>query len=213
LNITTLSSVAISLICILVGANASAGEFRPRHFSGLINDYSPSNVKGGPYEMHGQWSMDLHSEWGSEDTTADFIADMTMAGYAMTLVTTPPDGTGTGTVAVQTQAGVGPHTHHISLTNIMVTWNMTGCPNYLINPSKGGFQINGTVSILTGNGTNAPFETTPPSSTLQVCVTGGSEITYSNVTLVFAGPATSHFGSQAIHGVVRRASADSDGNR
>jgi hypothetical protein len=211
LNITTLSSVAISLTCILVSANASAEELRPRHFSGSINDYSPSNVKGGPYEMHGQWSMDLHSEWGTMDATADFIADMTMAGYATTLVTTPPDDA--GTVAVQTQAGVAPHTHHISLTNITVTWSMTGCPNYLTNPSKGGFQINGTVSILTANGTNAPFETTPPSSTLQVCVTGGSEITYSNVTLVFAGPATSHFGSQAIHGVVRRASADSDGNR
>ena len=211
MNITTLSSVAMSLTCILVGANASAGEFGPRHFSGLINDYSPSSVKGGPYEMHGQWSMDLHSEWGSVDTAADFIADMTMAGHVTTLVTTPADST--GTVAVQSQAGVGPHTHHISLTNIAVTWNMTGCPNYLTNPSKGGFQINGTVSILTGNGSNAPFETTPPSSTLQVCVTGGDEITYSNVTLVFTGPATSHFGPQAIHGVVRIASADSDGKR
>jgi hypothetical protein len=78
-----------------------------------------------------------------------------------------------------------------------------------------GFQLNGTVSLLTGNGSIAPFETNPPSSTLQVCVTGGSEIPYSvpnsNITLVFGGPATTHFGPQAIHGVVREPSADSVG--
>jgi hypothetical protein len=38
---------------------------------------------------------------------------------------------------------------------------------------------------------------------LQVCITGGSDVTYSNMTLVFTGPATTHFGSQAIHGAVR----------
>jgi hypothetical protein len=78
-----------------------------------------------------------------------------------------------------------------------------------------GFQLNGTVSLLTGNGSIAPFETDPPSSTLQVCVTGGNEVPYSilnsNITLVFGGPATTHFGPQAIHGVVRKPSADSIG--
>jgi hypothetical protein len=48
----------------------------------------------------------------------------------------------------------------------------------------------------------------PPSSTLQVCVTGGDEVPYSvtnsNITLVFGGPAATHFGPQAIHGVVRK---------
>ena len=42
-----------------------------------------------------------------------------------------------------------------------------------------GFQLNGTVSLLTGNGNIAPFETNPPSSTLQVCVTGGDDVQYS----------------------------------
>lgn len=201
MNITTLGSVAIALTCTLVGANASAEEFRPVHFGGLINDYTTSTVKGGPYEMHGQWSLDLRPDWSTGGTAADFAADMTMANYVTTLVSTPPDGT--GTVAVQTQAGVAPHTHHITMTNVSVTWNMDGCPNYATNPSKGGFQIKSTVRIMTGNGTNAPFETTPPSSMLLVCVTGGDEIKYSNVTLQFTGPATSHFGTQAIHGVVR----------
>ena len=205
MNIATLSSAA-ALTCILAGANAFAGDLRPDHFSGLINDYSPSNVKGGPYEMHGQWSLDLHRDWRTGGTTADLLVDMTMSGYVTTSVTTPPDGT--GTVAVQTQAGVNPHTHHISMTNIAVAWNMTGCPTYGTNPSTTGFQLSGPVSMVTGNGSNAPFETTPPSSVLQVCVTGGDEITSSNITLVFTGPATTHFGPQAIHGVVLKAFAD-----
>jgi hypothetical protein len=141
--------------------------------------------------------MDLHSEWRGEVTTvADFSADMTMSGY----------GTTAG-VADATKGGQNPHTHHIKLTNQTVTWNMDGCP--VVSPATtAGFQINGTVNLVTGNGSNAPFETTPPSSTLQVCVTGGDEVSYSNVSLVFGAPATSHFGSQAIHGVVRTASAD-----
>jgi hypothetical protein len=194
----------LSLLSLISGTCALAEDFsRPTHFSGLINDYSPANVKGGPWEMHGQWSLDLRREWRSGET-ADFSADMTMSGFVTTVVTTPPDGT--GTVAVQTQAGVNPHTHRIRLTNVVVTPDMTGCPAYLPPLTTSGFQINGTVSLITGNGSNAPFETTtPPTSTLQVCVTGGSEVTHSNVTLVFGGPATTHFGPQAIHGVVRKA--------
>jgi hypothetical protein len=39
---------------------------------------------------------------------------------------------------------------------------------------------------------------------LQVCVNGGSDVPFSNVTLVFGAPASGHFGAQAIHGVVRK---------
>ncbi len=40
-------------------------------FSGLFNDYSPlsTTVKGGPWEMHGQWSMDLHPERAPQTST------------------------------------------------------------------------------------------------------------------------------------------------
>ena len=110
-----------------------------------------------------------------------------------------------------TQAGAGAHTHNIKLTHATITWNMSGCPAF--SPvTLQGFQINGTVSLITGNGSNALFETTPPTTTLQVCVTGGDlvpySVPYSNVTLVFDGPATSHFGTQAIHGVVRNVDFD-----
>jgi hypothetical protein len=88
---------------------------------------------------------------------------------------------------------------------------MDGCPT--VSPAtKTGFQINGTVSLITGNGTIAPFEPTPPATTLQVCIMGGDDVAgsvvNSNITMVFSGPATMHFGTQAIHGVVRRASSD-----
>jgi hypothetical protein len=201
-NKTLASAARTLLLCMLVsGTYALAQERRPVHFTGLLNDYVPllTTVKGSPYEMHGQWSMDVHPEWG----TADFSADMTMSSFGKTSA---------GAVD-PTQPLVNPHTHHIRLTNVGITWDMTGCPPYA-TATQMGFQINGTVSLLTGNGSNGTFETNPPSSTLQVCVTGGFDIpfsvTNSNITLVFAGPATSHFGPQAIHGVVREAATDSN---
>jgi hypothetical protein len=188
---------ALSLLLLVSGACALAQDRRPIHFTGLINDYSPSTVKGGPWEMHGQWSLDLHEEWGREARTADFSADMTMSDYGTTAGL--PDAT---------KGGQSPHTHHIKLTHATITWNMDGCPT--VSPAAlTGFQINGPVSLITGNGTNAPFETDPPSTMLQVCITGGDPIPYSvtnsNISLVFTGPATMHFGTQAIHGVVRNA--------
>jgi len=194
---TLTSAARICSLLLLVSSTCALAQDRSAvHFSGLINDYSPlsASVKGSPWEMHGQWSMDLYPQWG----TADFSADMTMSGYGKT---------STGAVD-PTQPLVNPHTHHIRLTNVRITYDMTGCPAYLPPVTTTGFQLNGTVSLLTGNGSIAPFETDPPSSTLQVCVTGAIEtqfsISNSNITLVFGGPATTHFGPQAIHGVVRK---------
>ncbi len=202
---TLASAVRVLSVLLLVsGTCALAQESVPVHLTGLINDYSPLDpgIKGSPYEMHGQWSMDVNAE----KSTADFLADMTMSDY----------GTTAG-VLDATKGGVGAHTHHIGLTNVKITWNMTGCPTYSTSPPKMGFQLNGTVSLLTGNGNIAPFETDPPSSTLQVCVTGGNDVKYSlpiaNITLVFGGPATTHFGQQAIHGVARGASDSPFGDR
>jgi hypothetical protein len=182
----------VAAILLISGTCALAQDHRqPVHFAGVLNDYSPANtaIAGSPYEMHGQWSMDIH-EWG---LTADFLADMTMSDY----------GTTNG-VLDATKGGQNPHTHHIRLTNVRVTYDMTGCPVYGKPVPSVGFQINGTVSLITGNGQSATFDPAPPQSTLQVCIVGGSEVTNANMTMVFAGPATNHFGTQAIHGVVRK---------
>jgi hypothetical protein len=194
----TLTSVvrALSLLLFVSATCALAQEHKPVHFSGLFNDYVPlsATISGSPYEMHGQWSLDVHPELG----TGDFAADMTMSGFGRTAA---------GAVD-PTQPIVNPHTHHIKLTNMRITWDMIGCPTYQTPVPTTGFQINGTVSLLTGNGQLAPFETNPPSSTLQVCVSGGPEgqftVQNANMTLVFGGlAANKHFGPQAIHGVVR----------
>jgi hypothetical protein len=196
----TSAARVLSLLLVVAGTCAFGQEFGSVHLSGLINDYSPSStsVKGSPWEMHGQWSMDVRPERG----TADFLADMTMSGFGTT---------STGVVD-PTHPLVNPHTHHIKLTNAKITWDMTGCPAYMPPATLTGFQLNGTVSLLTGNGSIAPFETDPPSSTLQVCVMGGSGAEYSllnsNITLVFGGLATTHFGPQALHGVVSKPLAE-----
>ncbi|MGB9146163.1 MAG: hypothetical protein WCC14_10095 [Acidobacteriaceae bacterium] len=182
----------LSAFALLAGASAFAQRPLDVHFSGVLNDYSPSTVKGGPWEMHGTWSLDLNGASGR----ADFSTAMTMSGYGKTA-----DG-----AVDPTQGGQSAHTHNIRLTNIKVIWDMTGCPTY--SPAtQQGFQIQGTVSLMTGNGSNATFETNPPSSVLQVCITGGDlipySVPYSNMTMQFTGPATTHFGTQAIHGDVR----------
>ena len=146
--------------------------------------------------MHGQWSVDLDGQGNG-----DFYADMTMSDYATT--NGLPDGT---------KGGQNPHTHHIRLTKAAVTGNMSGCPVYLKPATLAGFQLNGTVSLITGNGNSAPFEPAPPApptSQLQVCITGAAEVPYSNMTMVFTGNATMHFGTQPIHGVVRTANSGS----
>jgi hypothetical protein len=200
---TYILSSAVRVLSVLIfvqSAFALGQERRPVHLSGLINDYSPlsGNVKGSPWEMHGQWSMELRPD----RDTADFSADMTMSGFGRT-----PEG-----AVDPTQPLVNPHTHHILLTHIKISWDMVGCPTYATPVPTSGFQVSGTVSLLTGNGNNAPFETKPPSSTLQVCVTGVDNAPYSvanaNITLVFTGAATTHFGTQPIHGVVRIAATD-----
>jgi hypothetical protein len=191
-KILTSAVSMLSLLLLAAATHALAQVRGPLHFTGVINDYVPQdpNIKNSPWEMHGQWSLDLY-----ESGKANFSADMTMSGYGTT-----------GGALDGTKGGQNAHTHLIKLTNVTITWDMNGCPPYPTPVTTTGFQINGTVSLITGNGSNAPFETTPPSSTLQVCITGGSEVSYENMTMVFGGPATTHFGTQAIHGVTRKAS-------
>jgi hypothetical protein len=91
------------------------------------------------------------------------------------------------------------------MTNATVSYNMSVCPANSPVTTSAGVVINGTATT-TGNGGPAPFES-KGASTLQVCITGGSLVQFSNITLVYTGPATTHFGTQPIHGVVNLVSA------
>jgi len=182
--------IALAL-CGLALAPAQAQSLRPVHFGGVINDYSPSTVAGGPYEIRGDWSLDVVG------STASFSADLNMetSDYGIT---------GATQVDPTNPSTRSPHTHHISMTNITVSYDTSVCPANNPPTTVSGLVINGTATT-TGNGGPASFES-KGASTLQVCIMGGSELAYSNVTLVYTGPATGHFGTQPIHGVVRTVS-------
>lgn len=174
---------------VLAAGNLHAQELRNVHFSGLINDYSPSTVSGGPYEIRGQWSLDVN-----RSGSADFSADLNMetSDYGITGAT-QVDPTNPGTRS--------PHTHHVSMTNVTVSYDMSVCPANSPATTSAGVVISGAATT-TGNGGPAPFEA-KGASTLQVCITGGSQVQFANITLVYTGPATTHFGPQPIHGVVQ----------
>ena len=191
----------IGVLVLAVPTGAQAQDPTPKHLSGIINDYTPATGVLGPWEMHGKWSLKMNRETG----TADFSAAMTMEHPDYWIVLTNP-------ANVDNPGARSPHTHHITMTNATVTYDTSVCP-LDSPPTTGRLVVTGPVSI-TGNGSAAPFEA-KGTSTLQVCITGGTEVQFSNVTLVLTGPATGHFGSQAIHGVVRilRKSGEGDADR
>jgi hypothetical protein len=182
----------IAIVSGLAWVTAQAQDLRPVHFSGLIHDYTPSTVSGGPYEMRGEWSLDV-----VRGGIANFSADMAMetSDYGIT---------GATQVDPTNPATRSPHTHHITVTNATVTYDMSVCPANSPPTTAQGLVINATATT-SGNGGPATFEAKGP-STVQVCITGGTEVSFSNMTLVYTGPATGHFGSQPIHGVVRSVS-------
>lgn len=175
----------------VLALNMAAQAYGQVHFNGSVHDYTASSVKGGPWEFHGNWTLDVLVFSGK----ADFSVDMTMADF--------------GTPANPATPGQNPHVHHVVMKGAKVQWNMDGCPaNPASTPANTfGFQLTGPVSLITGNGQPAPFDTVPPQSPLTVCITGvtgvAGSLAFSNITLEFGAPASSHFGvGTVIHGVV-----------
>jgi hypothetical protein len=202
----TVRIIAVSLLALPFAALAQAPQ--PDHFKGIINDYTPATGVSGPWEMHGSWSVKLKRESGK----AEFSAVMTMEHPDSWIALNP--GNPPNPPNIDNPAARSPHTHHITMTDAIVSYDTSACPTD--SPTTTGrFVVTGEASI-TGNGSPAPFEAKGP-STLQVCITGGTEVEFSNVTLTFTStsPATGHFGSQPIHGVVRfpRKSDDQDWGR
>jgi hypothetical protein len=182
-------AIAVAAIALV---SAQAQDIRPVRFAGVINDYSPSTVPGGPYEIRGDWAVVLQ-----RNGTASFSADLNMetSDYGIT---------GATQVDPANPATRNPHTHHLSMTDATVSYDTSPCPANNPPTTYSALVVTGTVTT-TGNGGPAPFEAKGP-STLQVCIMGGSQVVYSNVTLVYTGPSTRHFGTQPIHGVFREAS-------
>ena len=197
--------VVVLLLALATGALAQTPT--PTHLSGLVNDYSPETISGkvvGPWVMHGTWSLDLKGRSG----LADFSAAMTMelSDHAMEVAIANGVMTGGVLSTFDNPETRIPHTHHITMKDATVSYNTSVCPAYLAPPATPNpvFMVTGS-AYITGNGAPAPFSKNDTVlSMLQVCVSGGTDVPFSNVTLVFGSPASGHFGSQAIHGVVRR---------
>ena len=199
----------VIVLVFVTGARAQAPS--PTHFSGILNDYTAATGVGGPWEMHGTWSVKL-----KRDGKADFASVMTMEhpDYWVLANPTPPVTPPAPTLSptVDNPGLRGPHTHHLTMTDATVSTDPTLlalCPadSPATTPH---FVLTGEADI-TGNGTAAPFQKSPTTgvitlSPLQVCITGGTEVTYSNMTMTFqtGAPAIKHFGSFPIHGVVRK---------
>ena len=189
-NARVLITASLLLSATSVCLQAQESQFlTPTHFRGVINDFTPITVGTSPWELHGPWSLTLNGE----SQTAKFSAALTMelSDFGQT-------------VANVNAVARSQHTHHITMTVDTVVYNPTDCPPAPAGtpPYTARIEVTGTANIE-ANGSQAPFGPSP----LQVCIAGGSQVEFSNITLVFTGSsgASGHFGSQAIHGVVQKA--------
>lgn len=166
----------------------------PVHYVGLINDYTPSPTGGvakGPYEMHGTWTLDVDPWRGTARFSA--VLNMETSDFAMTATTidTP-------------NKSRNAHTHYLLMADGTVNntdW-MASCAGFFSPAVTEGFMVTGA-TIVTANGNAPPFANP---SQLTLCITGGGEVKFANFAMVFpaSAPASIHFSSQAIHGVVTR---------
>jgi hypothetical protein len=175
----------------------------PRHLGGLINDYTPISGGTTAWEVRGVWNLNLKGESGTADFSAAVTMELSVLGQSPANVSA---------------ASLTQHTHHITMKDATASFETvatSGCPTF--NPPTSGsvLVVTGNASV-TGNGNVVtPFDPSGGTSPLTVCVSGGPNVPYANLTLQFGTPASNHFGSQAIHGVVRfpHKSDDGDGGR
>jgi hypothetical protein len=190
----TVRGVVVLLLAVAVSALAEPRT--PRHLRGVINDYTP--ISGGmtAYEVRGPWKLNLKED----SRTADFSAALTMELSVL----------GQTSASVST-ASLSQHTHHITMKDAAVSFETvetTDCPKFLPPTSGSVLVVTGDASVTANGNVITPFDPSGGTSQLTVCVSGGPNVPYANVTLQFGKPASMHFGSQAIHGVVRHASFD-----
>jgi hypothetical protein len=186
--------LALAVAGSAAGTAALAQWHTPDQFKGVVNDHpvSPSSSGSTVWELRGPWSLDVRRDSG----TANFSAALTME-YSDVYM---------GSVAAAATDARHQHTHTIKMNGAAVIESPGDCPTGTTPyPTyTWEFEIRGMADV-TGNG-GSPFAGPVP---LQVCVGGGPDLRYSNMTLVFTNlpdntpsAATSHFGGQPIHGVV-----------
>jgi len=188
------SGVAVLVLAVAIGALAEPQT--PRHFGGVINDYTPISGGTTAYEVRGPWNLNLKGDSGKADFSAALTMELSVLGQSPANVSA---------------ASLTQHTHHITMKDAAVSFETvetTDCPTFHPPTSGSVLVVTGDASITANGNVITPFDPSGGTSPLTVCVSGGPNVPYANVTLQFGKPASMHFGSQAIHGVVRHASFD-----
>ena len=164
-------------ILLAIGTAALAQTPQQMSFSGTLNDYSPGSVTPpGPWSVAGDWSVVVKGDSGK----ADFSASLTMVRSDLWV---------SAHGNVEDPSGRTPHTHHLTLTD--------GSVSILAN----GFRVSGSANI-TASGNVPPFGSPIP---VTIDITGGNTLAFSNIKVTFGAPASGHFGTQPIEGVVNSA--------
>ena len=180
--ISNFSLGAIRIIVTIVlaaGIGATAQPPERTEYRGVINDYTPASVSG-PWEVRGSWSLRVKGDSG----TADFSAALTMERSDAGIM---QSGNGNLNDPMQRKA----HTHHITLVDGATT-------PILNNPN--GFRVTGAATITANGDFPPPFG---PNASLQIDITGGNTVEFSNITVTFIGDGpVGHFGANPLHGVV-----------
>jgi hypothetical protein len=170
------SGARVLIVMLAIAGAAWAQDGKQTKLRGLINDYTPATVSG-PWETRGEWSLKVNWDLAKANFSAALTMERSDEGVLL-------NGGGDFT----TPAGRHAHTHHVRLVNGDVT--------LLSN----GFRITGVASV-SGNGNVAPdFAQYSP---IQIDITGGSLVQYSNIKLSFREPASNHLGTLPFNGVVR----------
>jgi hypothetical protein len=191
-----------AVLAFTAGIRTLAENETPALFGGVINDYSPISGGTTAWEVRGPWSMRLNEEAGTANFSAALTMELSVLGQSPATV-----------LAV----ALNQHTHHIRMTHATVTYNPTDCPTFATANPIARIEVTGMATVTANGGPFPPTSATAVPSQLQVCIDGGTAaetiVPYSNITLVFGSPASGHFGPQAIHGVVRKASSLDDDER
>ena len=189
----------MAVLAMALSSGVVAQNRPPLKLTGTISDYTTitPGAQSQLWEMRGTWTLKTDHDFDSADFTAEL--NMEHSDFAMS----------------NGQTSRTQHTHHISLKNAQVqdqNFVLANCPSVHYTPATTtGFAITGLAST-TGNGALAPFAPQGQQSQLTVCITGSDQVTFSNITLVFPAtltdgttknPASGHFGTQPINGVVK----------
>jgi hypothetical protein len=169
-------AAAVSLmIAVVMSTQAIAQETPQTRVAGTFNDYvwAETGPGAGAWHATGEWYAQVKGDSGK----AEFVASLLGVRSDLWVLQTSAD--------PQNPALRSPHTHHVGLLNADVT----------VSPN--GIRLTGSAIIAT-NGGVAPYSDAP----IQVDITGGNLVRFSNVKLTFLGAAIEHFGPQPYEGLV-----------